>query len=65
MAWLVFIGWIISWAEREDYSNYFWGKGRDFPGIGQLPTFWPFMVNLGTSWPWWVCHLTYTYVLSQ
>jgi len=23
MAWLVFIGWIISWAEREDYSNYF------------------------------------------
>ena len=27
MAWLVFIGWEISWAnEWEDYSNYF-GEG--------------------------------------
>ena len=24
------------------------GKGCGFPGIGPLPTFWPFMVGLGT-----------------
>ena len=25
VAWLVFIGWVISYAnEWEDYSNYFW-----------------------------------------
>ena len=24
------------------------GKGWGFPGIGPLPTFWPFMVSLGT-----------------
>ena len=24
------------------------GKGGDFPGIGPLPTFWPFLVYLGT-----------------
>ena len=24
------------------------GKGWGFPGIGPLPTFWPFMVGLGT-----------------
>ena len=25
------------------------GKGRDFPGTGPLPTFWPFMVHLRTD----------------
>ena len=25
-----------------------WGKGQGFPGIGPLPTFWPFMVGLET-----------------
>ena len=25
-----------------------WGKGWRFPGIGPLPTFWPFMVDLRT-----------------
>ena len=24
------------------------GKGWRFPGVGALPTFWPFMVGLGT-----------------
>ena len=24
------------------------GKGQGFPGIGPLPTFWPFMASLGT-----------------
>ena len=24
------------------------GKGQRFPGIGPPPTFWPFMVSLGT-----------------
>ena len=24
------------------------GKGQGFPGIGPPPTFWPFMVSLGT-----------------
>ena len=24
------------------------GKRQGFPGVGPLPTFWPFMVSLGT-----------------
>ena len=32
VAWLVFIGWVISYAnEWEDYSNYFW-EGWRFGG---------------------------------
>ena len=35
MAWLVFIGWVISYAnEWEDYSNYFRGRGGDFLDLG-------------------------------
>ena len=45
MGWLVFMGWVISWAnEWEDFPTIL-GKGRGFPGIGLLPTLWPFMVS--------------------
>ena len=30
------------------------GKGWGFPGIGPLPTFWPFMVSLRTVMVWLV-----------
>ena len=33
MGWLVFIGWVIAYAnEQEDYSNYFW-KGAEISRI--------------------------------
>ena len=38
MAWVVFMGWVISWAnEREDYSNYF-GEGLEISR--SWATFW-------------------------
>lgn len=44
MSWLVFIGWVVSYAnEWEGYSNYFGWRGQRFPGIGPLLTsyVWP------------------------
>ena len=38
MAWLVIIGWVISYANKlEDYSNYFGEGGGDFLDLGHLP----------------------------
>ena len=43
--WLVFLGWVTSWANKwECYSNYF-GDGI---GISRNWAFGPFMVGLGT-----------------
>ena len=56
--WLVFINWIISYAnDQEDYSNYF-GKGRRFLGYGPLPTPWSFNGALELSWHLCMCHFT-------
>ena len=45
MAWLVFMGWVISYANKwEYYSNYF-GRWWRFPGIRPLTTFWTFVVH--------------------
>ena len=39
MAWLVFMGWVISQAnEWEDSNSFGWEEGQGFPGIGPLPT---------------------------
>ena len=40
-----------------------WRKGRGFPGIGLLPSFWPFMVGLGTVMAP-VCHIAYANALQ-
>ena len=57
VAWLVSIGWVISYAkEWEDYSNYFGGKWR-FPGFGPPPTPWSFDSA-------WNCHGTSGSVIS-
>ena len=38
MAWLVFMGWLISQTNKlEDYSNYFEGKGGDFQELDHCP----------------------------
>ena len=48
MVWAAFMGWVISQAtEWEECSNY-WGDGQRFPGNGPLPTFWCWVVGLGT-----------------
>ena len=36
-----------------------WGEGERFPGIGPLPTFWPFMGSLG------ICRGTYGCVIQR
>ena len=55
VARLVFIGWVISYAnEWEDYFHYF-GEGR-FPGFGLLTTPWPFDSALEFAWHIWVYH---------
>ena len=47
----------------------FWEKGQGFPGIGPLPTFWPFTVSLGTVMaPLCVCGggtLSYANILQR
>ena len=56
LAWLVFIGWVISYADEwEDYSNYFW-EGVEISRIS--PTSWSFNSALELSWHFWVCHYT-------
>ena len=58
MAWLVFMGWVISYANKwEDYSNYL-GKGWGFPGIRPLLTFCPLMARLGTVMSLWMCYFS-------
>ena len=53
VGWLVFMGWVISYAnEWEEYSNCL-GEGVGIsppphPRIGAPPTFWLLMVCLGT-----------------
>ena len=48
MAWLVFMGWVISWAnEWEDYSSSL-GEGTEIPRNWATAHFWPFMVDLRT-----------------
>ena len=45
MMWLVFLGWVTSWAnEWECYSNYL----REGIGISRNWSLGPFMVGLGT-----------------
>ena len=46
MAWLVFMGWVISQpSEWEDYFNYFGEEGGAFQELGHCPLFnlygWP------------------------
>ena len=56
--WLVFIGWVISYAnEWEDYSNHFWGRGRDIQDLGHRP-------HLGLLTVPWNCHGTSGCVIS-
>lgn len=46
---LVFMGWVISYANKwEDYSVLFGGRDRDFQELGPYPFFRPFMISLGT-----------------
>ena len=54
MSWLVFIGWVISYAnEWEGYSNYFGRRGGDFQDLGHSLLFWQslaaVMAPLGVS----------------
>ena len=40
MAWLIFMGWVISQpSEWEDYSNYLGEEGGDFRELGHCPPF--------------------------
>ena len=58
MAWLVYIGWVISYAnEWEDYSNYFGEGGREFLDVGHHPL-------LGLLTVPWNCHSTSGCVIS-
>ena len=53
MAWLAFMGWVISWAkEWEDNSNYF---GEGLETSRSWATFWSFDGALELSWRLWVC----------
>ena len=64
MGWLVFMGWVISYAnEREEYSNYLRG-GWGFPGVWAPPTFYPLWSASELSWCLWVYHLTDANVLQ-
>ena len=58
VAWLVFLGWLISYAnEWEDYSNFFLEMGRDFQDLGHHPL-------LGLLTVPWNCHGTSRWVIS-
>ena len=58
LAWLVFIAWVISYANKwEDYCNYFWdlnpcGWDRGWDGWMALPTRWTWVWASFGSW-WW------------
>ena len=47
LLWLDFMGWVVSQAKWEDYSNYL-GQGQRFPGTGPPLTFWSLMIGLRT-----------------
>ena len=51
MAWLAFIGWVISYAnELEDHSNYFGEGGGDFLDLGHHPLLgFPTVISLADS----------------
>ena len=58
LMWLVFIGWVISYAnEWEDYSSYFGGRAGDFQDLGHRPL-------LGLLKVLWNCHGTSGCVIS-
>ena len=59
MMWLVFMGWIISYADKwEDYSIIlFWGRDGNFQELGPYPLFGLWWLALELSWHLWVCHL--------
>ena len=47
ISWLVFIGWVVSYAnEWEGYSNYFGRRGGDIQDLGHRP-----LIGLLTE-PW-------------
>ena len=48
MAWLVFMGCIFHRLMSGRIIPIILGKGQRFPGNGLPPTFWPFIVSLGT-----------------
>ena len=48
MAWLVYIGWVISQSNDWRLIPTILGKGQRFLGIWPPPTFYPVMVNLRT-----------------
>ena len=55
--WLVFMGWVISYAnEWEEYSN--------FQELGHHLLFGLLQLALELSWHLWVCHLAYANVLQ-
>ena len=57
MAWLIFMGWVISWAnEWEEYSNYL-GEGVEISRNWATAHFLVFYSALKLSWHLWVCHL--------
>ena len=59
LAWLVFIGWVIIYAnEWEDYSNYL-GERAEVSRIWATTHFLTLMVGLGTVMAPGVCHLAY------
>ena len=50
MSWLVFIGWVVSYAnEWEGYSNYFGRRGGDIQDLGHRPLLGTLMAPLGMS----------------
>ena len=59
LVWFIFIGWVISYANKwDDYSNYFW-EGVELSRIWAImPTPWCFNSALELSWHFWACHFT-------
>ena len=57
------MGWVISQANGGRIIPTILGKGWGFPGIGPLPSFWPFMVSLRTVMVWLV--LSFKDVLKE
>ena len=64
MRCLVFIGWVISWAnEEENYSNYF-GEGADTSrNLGHCPLWGLLWLASELPWHLWVWHSAYANVL--
>ena len=52
-AWLVFMGWVISYA--NEWEELCRGRGGDFQELSQRPLFGVLYSALELSWLWWVC----------